>query len=293
MPRPTTPGRFADQSATIHRQLLRAEILESRDVPDATGLTATGAAAGTAPIVTVYNSDGSVHLSFLAFESTFTGGVTVAVADVTGDGVPDVVVVPGAGGGPLMKVFNAETGAPELSRFVFEDSFRNGLTVAAGDVTGAGYAQILIGAGYGGAPRVQLYDAVTNTTMRDYFAFDPNSRGGVSVAIASLVPNGPEEIITGGVNGATPQVTVTDGANNVTLGTYTVSGSTNSTSVSPSLRDLLDSTPVGNSVTPVGVSVTVGNPDSLGVRHLLISLYDSTTMGPQIDVDPTTFATLP
>ena len=36
----------------------------------------------------------------------FTGGVHLAVGDVTGYGVPDLVTAPGPGGGPHVKVFD-------------------------------------------------------------------------------------------------------------------------------------------------------------------------------------------
>ena len=53
---------------------------------------------------------------------------------------------------------------------------RAGLTLAVGP------AGIVVGAGAGGAPRVAVFDPVSGSTVRDFFAFDPAARGGVSVA---------------------------------------------------------------------------------------------------------------
>src|SRR5207302_1754993 len=64
--------------------------------------TVAGAGEGGGPVVSVFNADGSPRASFLAYEESFRGGVHVAVADVDGDGVPDVVTGAGVGGGPVV-----------------------------------------------------------------------------------------------------------------------------------------------------------------------------------------------
>src|SRR5262249_45557110 len=120
--------------------------------------TATGSGAGSDPRVTVTNADGSVRFSVLVFESGFTGGVRIARGDVNGDGKEDIVAVPGVGGAPIFKVLDSTTGDVIFSRMVFEDTFRGGLFVSVSDVQGLGYAQVLVGAGNGGGPRVTLYD---------------------------------------------------------------------------------------------------------------------------------------
>ncbi|HYH64668.1 MAG TPA: hypothetical protein VD866_08245 [Urbifossiella sp.] len=42
--------------------------------------------------------DGSVRFNLFAFEESFRGGVTVALADLDGDGVNDLIAAPGKGG---------------------------------------------------------------------------------------------------------------------------------------------------------------------------------------------------
>ncbi|OWK43391.1 FG-GAP repeat domain-containing protein [Fimbriiglobus ruber] len=60
--------------------------------------------AGTGPGVTnqIVVLDGKTHqqlASFSPFETTFTGGIFVTVGDVSGDGVPDLIVTPDQSGG--------------------------------------------------------------------------------------------------------------------------------------------------------------------------------------------------
>ena len=61
----------------------------------------TGADAGGGPHVRAFSGlDGSELASFYAYESSFSGGVRVAVADVDGDMLPDIVTGAGPGGRP-------------------------------------------------------------------------------------------------------------------------------------------------------------------------------------------------
>ena len=256
-------------------------------------ITAEGSPAGGEPRVTVRNADGSVRFGLLAFEDTFTGGVTAQVGDVNGDGVPDVVVVPGAGGGPVVKAFSGDDGHPILARAFFELAFRGGLNLAVGDATKVGYAQVLVGAGRGGAPRVALFDAKTSTVLLDYFAHDPNGRGGATVGLSDLVNAGRAQIFTGGLAADTsPQVTVVDPRTGGSLGSTTVGGPVSpATATASGMRDLLGST--GASTVPptppaVVVTVVATNPtnnfQTLGVRT-----FDGVTFGPEVDVDAITF----
>jgi len=71
-----------------------------------------GADAGAQPRVKVYDAaTRQLKLSFLAYESSFTGGVRVAAGDVTGDGIPDIITATGSGGGNRVRVFNGKTEA--------------------------------------------------------------------------------------------------------------------------------------------------------------------------------------
>src|SRR5262245_19373035 len=84
----------------------------------------TGAGAGGGPHVKVFHdSSGVPTQSFFAYGPAFTGGVHVALGDVTGDGIPDLVVGAGPGGGPHVKVFDGVTGAEVRSFFAYTPAF--------------------------------------------------------------------------------------------------------------------------------------------------------------------------
>jgi len=137
-------------------------------VPD----TVVGAGAGGPPVVKVIDGKtGQPVKAFMAFEVGFQGGVTVAVGDVNGDGVADIVVGAGPGGGPHVKVFDGKSGALIASWTAFDASFKGGVRVAAGDVNGDGKADITVTAGaQPGSAQVQVkvFDGATGALLKSY-----------------------------------------------------------------------------------------------------------------------------
>ena len=77
-----------------------------------------------------------------------------------------------------------------------------------------------IGAGPGGGPRVQVYDAATNEKKFDFFAFDSALRGGVSVATGDVTGDGIQDIIAGAGDGGGANVKVFDGATGSLLASW-------------------------------------------------------------------------
>jgi FG-GAP repeat len=74
----------------------------------------TGAGASGGPHVRAFTmATGALTevASFFAYDPLFTGGINVAVGDVNGDGVGDIVTGAGASGGPHVRVFSLVSGA--------------------------------------------------------------------------------------------------------------------------------------------------------------------------------------
>jgi len=180
--------------------------------PRFTRLHATGAGAGGSPHVLVYNEDSSLRFSFNAFDPKFTGGVAVATGDVNGDGVEDIICAAGPGGGPHVVVYSGVDASLLSSFAAFPGEYTFGLNVAAGDITGDGIAEVVIGAGKGGTPNVRVFDARTGQSVRDFFAYDVAFKGGVSVAVGEYSGDNRGDIVTGAGAGGSPHVIIYDGA---------------------------------------------------------------------------------
>ena len=69
--------------------------------------------------------------------------------------------------------------------FAYGPSFTGGVRVAAGDVNGDGFADIVTGAGPGGSPHVKVFSGATGAQLRSFLAFDPSFTGGVFVGGAT------------------------------------------------------------------------------------------------------------
>lgn len=155
-----------------------------------------------------------------SFEPSFTGGIYVAAGDVTGDGVPELIVAAGEGGGPRVRVTDGKSGIVLADFFAINDpNFRGGARPAVGDLNGDWFADLVVSAGEGGGPRVAGYDG---TSLRvgqeprylfdDFFVFEPQLRNGAYLAVGDLNGDGKAEIAAGAGPGGGPRVYILNGA---------------------------------------------------------------------------------
>jgi hypothetical protein len=208
------PGVGTSITATVTDATENTSAFSTTAVASAT-VIAVGADAGGTPQVNVYNADGTLRLSFLAFEAAFRGGVRVAVGHIGGQQV--IVAAAGAGGGPNVRVFDAVTGVMlpgSLGNFyAYEGTFTGGVFVAVGDVNGDGVDDIITGAGAGGGPLIKVFSGQTGALVQSFYAFDSTFTGGVSVAAGLVNGDANADIIVGAGPGGGPHVKVFDGSN--------------------------------------------------------------------------------
>jgi len=187
-------------------------------VAAADGALIAGPGPGAAQPVKVFDAASRHRLIRIwPFGRDYRGGVFVAAGDVDGDGHADVIVGAGAGGAPHVKVFSGATGSLLRSFLAFSPGFRGGVRVAAGDVDGDGRADIVAGAGPGGAAHVKAFSGATGAVLRSFLAYGPSFSGGVYVAAGDVDGDGRADIVSGPGAGAPPNVKAFSGATGATL----------------------------------------------------------------------------
>jgi hypothetical protein len=166
---------------------------------------------GGGPHVKVFDGHSGQELaSFMAYASTFTGGVRVAVGDVTGDGVAEIITAAGPNGGPHVKVFTL--GGQVLASFMaYDATFTGGVRVAAGDLDGDGVAEIVTGPDVGGGPHVKIFAGSTGVEQASFMAGPTAPQQGARVAAADWTHDGRAEVVVGSGPSSTPTVSVYEG----------------------------------------------------------------------------------
>ena len=206
----TTPAATINPFGNIGADVRVAEADVNGDgVPDEILVTGPGVPIRVA---VVDGATGAVLVQpFDPFGGNFTGGGFVAAGDFTGTGKADIVVTPDQGGGPRVEIFSVAAGGQVQSVANFlginDPNFRGGARVAVGDINGDGTPDLVVAAGFGGGPRVAIYDGktvLTGTPARlvpDFFAFPgadaQNLRIGVTVAVGDLIGDGFGDLIIG------------------------------------------------------------------------------------------------
>lgn len=181
---------------------------------------AAGGDAGTAQPYFGVDQNYASKSGIVPFETTFTGGIRTATADLNGDGVLDIVVGSGPGRQNRVRIYDGATTALIADFSAFESSFTGGVFVTTGDVNGDGTPEVVVTPDVTGGPRVRIHSGAAINTQKlaftgtqasdivaDFFGIqDPNFFGGARAAIGDMNADGFGDVMVAAGFGGGPRV---------------------------------------------------------------------------------------
>jgi subtilisin family serine protease len=147
----------------------------------------TGAGPGGGPHVRIFSGTGHVEGQFMAYETGFRGGVQMVAGNFdygAKANQDEIIVAPGAGRQPQIRVFNAK-GRLITSFVAFNNNFQKGFSVSLSDIDGNGLPEIVAAAGPGGGPHVRIFDMVGNL-RESWYVYSQSFAGGVNASALNL-----------------------------------------------------------------------------------------------------------
>jgi len=157
----------------------------------------TGTNQGGGPQVRIFDKEGNLRNQFFAFPESFRGGINVFAQDLGQDGVDEIIVGAGPGYLPMVRIFDSHGNLINTFQ-AYENNFQGGVNIAAGNLDGKGVSEIVVAPQSNGGPHVRIFgyqDGQYLPTIQDFFAYNVNFRGGISLQVCDL-DREYEEIIT-------------------------------------------------------------------------------------------------
>lgn len=178
----------------------------------------TGTGPGSAPHLRIFDLKGRLLHQFYAYPADFRIGLSVAAADLNGNGIDEIIVAPQEMGGPHIRIFSYNRAAEKFELFkdffAYPQHFRMGVNLAAADLNNNGLAEIIVAPRNAGGPHIRIFELNPRTKKFDlknqFFAYAFGFRGGVSLATGDVDNDGIKEIITGAGPGGGPHVRIFD-----------------------------------------------------------------------------------
>jgi FtsP/CotA-like multicopper oxidase with cupredoxin domain len=175
---------------------------------------------GKPATVQVHDGNGDKVIAFVTPFPGFEGTPSVAMADVNGDMILDLIAGTGAGTDSQVVVYDGNDSAQgrftsEITRFApFDAGFSGGVNVAGADIDGNATADnIIVGSGPGIDSQVKVFssklpsDKGKAPDVFSAFTPYPGSKSGVSIATGMVeLGSGRESIVTAPGPGDTPQI---------------------------------------------------------------------------------------
>lgn len=155
---------------------------------------------GATAHVRVFNTDGTLMTTFFAYQQELKAGAVLKLADLTGDGLAELLVIPEGKAGSHLRAyqFNTTTNTFELiaQEFLYGTDFRGTTNITIADVTGDGNKEVIASPITGGTAHVRVYEFANNdfTLLDEFFAYG-DTRIGAKIMTGDLDGNGIRDLV--------------------------------------------------------------------------------------------------
>jgi len=166
------------------------------------------------PKILLLGSKGEKIKDFFAFSSGSKIGTNIALGDVDNDGMIEIVVGAGAGGGPHVRIFNL-SGELENQFFAFGEKRRNGVLVAVGDADGDGKNEIITVEAGNVKPVARIFNNQGELIKDNIGIFSNIIKNAVGLAMGDVNKDGKDEMIVSTPSGIAGKIKVIDSSGNI------------------------------------------------------------------------------
>lgn len=145
---------------------------------------------GSSPRVRIVGCDGRVQTEFLAYESSYSSGLSLALADLNANGKKEILVAKRFNGNGMIKVFDYKgkfiKEIPAYSR-----DFKGEVSLAAGNIDGQGGDEIVVAFGKGRSADIRILSGESEL-VGAFRAYEEDYLNGLNLEVANL--NGLEDL---------------------------------------------------------------------------------------------------
>lgn len=171
----------------------------------------TAPGPGMESAINVFNGSGEkISKETVVYAKSFTGGAHVTIGDLDKDGSAEIVVSPGPGGGPHIRIFDGNLTNHGDDFFAYDASMTDGVTIAI--IKTAWGDQLVTGVESWSEPLVRRYSFDANGVRLDkeFYAYGTSSRSGVSVFAYDADGDGKDEVVASQNGSSSPEVRMYD-----------------------------------------------------------------------------------
>lgn len=158
----------------------------------------------------VYRDDGQLYMRQYPYTTQYRGELRIAIGDLDNNGYAEVFVAPSDGYALPIRVYTRYGSQIKRDWYPFGEQYVGGYSLAVGTLSSPFRNNLIIGAGVGSSPYVNVYNYLYEKEG-DWFAYERQFTGGVFVATGDIDGDGKDEVITGPGAGKGPRIKTFEG----------------------------------------------------------------------------------